>query len=105
MFRPVEETPKKTETGGVRGKVKLKADPSLLADLQTPEPEKSDTSVVGRSGGADKTPDRGGPKPPHTSHNTSGETHSFKELSSHLTWQSKGYVQVWNVSYSFKVTI
>ncbi|XP_043971580.1 MICAL-like protein 2 [Gambusia affinis] len=82
--KPVEETPKKTETGGVRGKVKLKADPSLLADLQTPEPEKSDTSVVGRSGGADKTPDRGGPKPPHTSHNTSAS-----ENESPGAWRSK----------------
>ncbi|XP_032419551.1 MICAL-like protein 2 [Xiphophorus hellerii] len=82
--KPLEETPKKTETGGVRGKVKLKADPSLLADLQTPEPEKSATSAAGRSGGADKTPDRGGLKPPQTSHNTSAS-----ENESPGAWRSK----------------
>ncbi|XP_008434791.1 protein-methionine sulfoxide oxidase mical2b [Poecilia reticulata] len=79
--KPLEETPKKTETGGVRGKVKLKADLSLLADLQTPEPDKSS---AGRCGGADKTPDRGGLKPPQTSHNTSAS-----EKESPGAWRSK----------------
>lgn len=72
VFRPHEEMPKKKETGTVSGKVKLRADPSLLADLQTPEPEKPVISSVSRSGGAVKTPDRGGLKPPKTSPNTSG---------------------------------
>ncbi|KAM4750164.1 protein-methionine sulfoxide oxidase mical2b [Anableps anableps] len=78
-----EETPKK-ETGVVRGKVKLKPDPSLLADLQTPEPEKHVTSSVSQSGGADKTPDSGGLKPPKGSPNT-----SVSEKESPGAWRSK----------------
>ncbi|MED6239216.1 hypothetical protein ATANTOWER_003497, partial [Ataeniobius toweri] len=78
-----EETPKK-ETGGVRGRVKLKADPSLLADLQIPEPEKPVTSSISWSGGADKTPDRGGLKPPKTSPNI-----SVSENASPTDWRSK----------------
>uniref|UniRef100_A0A3Q2QY48 Mical-like 2b n=1 Tax=Fundulus heteroclitus TaxID=8078 RepID=A0A3Q2QY48_FUNHE len=81
--RPQEETPKK-ETGGVGGRVKLKANPSLLADLLAPEPEKP-VSISGSQGGsAEKTPDRGGLKPPKTSPNT-----SVSEKESPADWRSK----------------
>lgn len=82
--QPQEEMPRKKETGTVSGKVKLKADPSLLADLQTPEPEKPVISSVSRSGGAIKTPDRGGLKPLKTSPNT-----SVSENESPADWRSK----------------
>ncbi|XP_061576268.1 protein-methionine sulfoxide oxidase mical2b isoform X2 [Cololabis saira] len=60
------QTPKK-EPVGVRAKVKLKVDPSILADLQFPEPQSSAPGPGGRSGLMEKTPDRGGLKPGRTS--------------------------------------
>ncbi|XP_047435018.1 MICAL-like protein 2 [Mugil cephalus] len=56
------ETPTK-ETGSVRGKVKLKANPALLGDLYSTDPPSSTTSPAGWSGLAAKTPDRGASKP------------------------------------------
>ncbi|XP_024859910.1 protein-methionine sulfoxide oxidase mical2b isoform X1 [Kryptolebias marmoratus] len=47
------ETPKK-ETKGVRGRLRLKADPTILADLELQEPRKSSRSPVGLRGPADK---------------------------------------------------
>ncbi|KAM4604345.1 MICAL-like protein 2 isoform 2-T2 [Polymixia lowei] len=54
--------PSKKETGGVRGRVKLKADPSLLADLQTPSITTT-PAPASRSGLPDRTPDKRSPKP------------------------------------------
>ncbi|KAM4595659.1 protein-methionine sulfoxide oxidase mical2b isoform 2-T2 [Fundulus diaphanus] len=81
--RPQEETPKK-ETGGIGGRVKLKANPSLLADLLAPEPETPVSSPGSQGGSAEKTPDRGGLKPPKTSPNT-----SVSENECPADWRSK----------------
>lgn len=60
---------------GVKGRVKLKADPLLLADLQTPDPNDSAPSPGPIKGLKAITQDRGASKPGSTSHNTSGENH------------------------------
>ncbi|XP_078131650.1 MICAL-like protein 2 [Sander vitreus] len=63
------ETPKR-ETEGVRVRMKLKADPSILADLQTPTDTRT-PSPADRSGLVAKTPDKGASKPGNESPNTS----------------------------------
>lgn len=65
------ETPKR-ETEGVRGRVRLKADKSLLADMHTPDPPNRAPSPASKSGLRARTPDRGAPKPGSASPNTSG---------------------------------
>ncbi|CAK6972993.1 protein-methionine sulfoxide oxidase mical2b [Scomber scombrus] len=56
------ETPKR-ETEGVRGRVKLKADPSLLADFHpASDPPSSAPSPASRSGLGARTPERGSSK-------------------------------------------
>ncbi|XP_037546299.1 MICAL-like protein 2 [Nematolebias whitei] len=77
------ETTKK-ETGGVRGRVRLRADPSILADLQPQEPQKPSFSPLGQKGLADRTPDRGGLHLDKTSPNT-----SVSENESPADWRSK----------------
>ncbi|XP_070776803.1 protein-methionine sulfoxide oxidase mical2b isoform X2 [Enoplosus armatus] len=77
------ETPKR-ETGGVRGRVKLKVDPSILADLQTPDPPNSAPSPASRSGLRARTPDRGATKPGIASPNTPAS-----ENESPADWRSK----------------
>ena len=61
LLRPADMvTPKKETDGGKKGRVKLKADPSILADLGTtfdPPTPSSRTALWG------KTPDKGSPKP------------------------------------------
>ncbi|GAA6221666.1 MICAL-like protein 2 [Lates japonicus] len=64
------ETPKR-EMEGIRGRVKLRADPSLLADLQSPDTPSTAPSPASRSGVRTRTPDRGGPKPGSPLSNTS----------------------------------
>ncbi|KAM3864614.1 protein-methionine sulfoxide oxidase mical2b [Diretmus argenteus] len=56
--KPSQVEPPKKETEGVRGRVKLKADPSLLADMRTPSP--TPTSASRRSLNANGTK----PEPP-----------------------------------------
>lgn len=77
------ETPKR-ETEGVRGRVKLKVDPSLLADLQTPETRNPAPSPASSSGLRARTPDRGASKPSSASPNTSAS-----ETESPADWRSK----------------
>ncbi|XP_029949922.1 mucin-12-like isoform X2 [Salarias fasciatus] len=56
------ETPKKP-TEGVRGRVKLKVDPSILADLHPPgDPSRTSPSPSGRGEPRARTPERGGTK-------------------------------------------
>lgn len=64
------ETPKR-ETEAVRGRKKLKADPSLLADLQTPDTTSSGLSPASRTGSRARTPDRATIQPCSISPNTS----------------------------------
>ncbi|KAM6939832.1 protein-methionine sulfoxide oxidase mical2b [Xenentodon cancila] len=78
------ETPKR-DTEGVREKVKLKVDRSILADLQFQEPQSSAHSPVGRSGLSEKTPDRGGLKPGRTSPITTGAS----DNESPADWRSR----------------
>nr|XP_046228291.1 protein-methionine sulfoxide oxidase mical2b isoform X2 [Scatophagus argus] len=54
---PQVETPKR-EPQGVRGRVRLKADPSLLADLQNPDTTSPASSPGNRTGLGTRTPDR-----------------------------------------------
>ncbi|KAM7394598.1 hypothetical protein PAMP_021389 [Pampus punctatissimus] len=78
------ETPK-SETEAVRGRVKLRANPSLLADLHpspTQDASNSAPSPAGRSGLRARTPERGGSKPETASPNTS-------ENESPVDWRSK----------------
>ncbi|XP_076584484.1 protein-methionine sulfoxide oxidase mical2b isoform X2 [Chaetodon auriga] len=77
------ETPKR-ETEGVRGRVKLKVDPSLLTDLQSPDPPNPAPSPASRSGLRARTPDRGPSKPGSASANTSAS-----ESESPADWRSK----------------
>ncbi|XP_028305355.1 MICAL-like protein 2 isoform X2 [Gouania willdenowi] len=65
--QPQTEKPK--ETLGVRGRVRLKADPSILSDLHLPNLPSS--TSPSRGGHRVKTPDRGGPKPGSESLSTS----------------------------------
>lgn len=65
------ETPKR-EAGALKGRVKLKADSSILSDLQSLDATNSAPVAVGKSGA--KTPDRGGFKPGSASPNNSGES-------------------------------
>ncbi|XP_041839308.1 protein-methionine sulfoxide oxidase mical2b isoform X2 [Melanotaenia boesemani] len=74
------ETPKR-ETEGGRGRVKLKADPAILADLHVPEPKNSAHSPAGKCGHADKTPNL---KPGRASPNT-----SVSDNESPADWRSK----------------
>ncbi|CAJ1053901.1 MICAL-like protein 2 isoform X2 [Xyrichtys novacula] len=77
---PQEETPK-TETKKVRGRVKLKADRSLLEDLQTPEPP----VPTSRSGLWARSPERGGgSKPSSVSPNRSASENECP-----ADWRSK----------------
>ncbi|KAM9770438.1 protein-methionine sulfoxide oxidase mical2b [Menidia menidia] len=78
-----EETPKK-ETGAVRGRVRLKVDPSILADLQPVKARSPARSPVSRNGNTDRTPERGGLRPGSTSPNT-----SVSENESPADWRSK----------------
>ncbi|KAM9363929.1 protein-methionine sulfoxide oxidase mical2b [Symphorus nematophorus] len=80
---PQVETPKR-ETEGVRGRVKLRADPSLLADLQTPDPPSSAPSPASRGGLRARSPDRGATKPRSASPSTSAS-----ENESPADWRSK----------------
>ncbi|XP_030278243.1 MICAL-like protein 2 isoform X2 [Sparus aurata] len=66
----VVETPKK-EPEVVRGRVKLRVDSSLLADLHSPDTRKSSPSPSSRSGLRARTPERGATKPGTASPNTS----------------------------------
>lgn len=71
------ETPKK-ETEGVRGKVKLKVDPSLLADLQNPNQEEAGPVPVPWRPQS-RTPDPGATKASSRSPDTSGFSPSAVE--------------------------
>ncbi|KAM7419696.1 hypothetical protein PAMA_016671 [Pampus argenteus] len=78
------ETPK-SETEVARGRVKLRANPSLLADLHPSPPQdapNSGPSPAGRSGLRARTPERGGSKPDTASPNTS-------DNESPVGWRSK----------------
>ncbi|XP_027139212.1 protein-methionine sulfoxide oxidase mical2b isoform X2 [Larimichthys crocea] len=77
------ETPKR-ETEGVRGRVKLKADKSLLTDMYTPDPPNRAPSPVSKSGLRARTPDRGASKPGSASPNI-----SVSEKESPADWRSK----------------
>ncbi|XP_071359567.1 protein-methionine sulfoxide oxidase mical2b [Trachinotus anak] len=77
------ETPKR-ETGGVRGRVKLKADRSILDDLQPLDTPSSAPSPASRSGLRARSPDRGGLKPGSASPNTSAS-----ENESPADWRSR----------------
>ncbi|XP_029981935.1 MICAL-like protein 2 [Sphaeramia orbicularis] len=80
------ETPQK-EPEWVRGRVKLRADPSILADLPTPPTAgapNSGQSPSSRSGLTVRTPDRGGVKPRSSSPNTSAS-----ENESPADWRSR----------------
>ncbi|XP_044043744.1 MICAL-like protein 1 isoform X2 [Siniperca chuatsi] len=77
------ETPKR-ETEGVRGRVKLKVDPALLADLQTLDTPNSAPTPASRSGLRARTPDRDASKPGSGSPNTSAS-----ENESPVYWKSK----------------
>ncbi|CAB1454978.1 unnamed protein product [Pleuronectes platessa] len=77
------ETPKK-ETGGVRGRVKLKANPSLLADLMPVDPPTSTPTPTSRGGLRTRTPERGDPKPRSPS-----PSPSASEKESPADWRSK----------------
>lgn len=77
------ETPKK-ETEGVRGRVRLKPDPSILADFQIPTDTRT-PSPSGKSGVRARTPDRGSPKPGRASPNTSASENN----ESPADWRSK----------------
>uniref|UniRef100_A0A1A8PC86 MICAL-like 2 n=2 Tax=Nothobranchius rachovii TaxID=451742 RepID=A0A1A8PC86_9TELE len=72
------ETPRK-EPEGVRGRVKLRADPSILSDLQPQKPAFSPRRL------GERTPERGGLKPGKASPNTSG----VSENESPADWRSK----------------
>lgn len=75
----VVETPKK-EPEVVRGRVKLRVDSSLLADLHAPDTRKSSPSPSSRSGLRARTPERGATKPGTASPNTSGRTRTLHTL-------------------------
>ncbi|KAI3353430.1 hypothetical protein L3Q82_019957, partial [Scortum barcoo] len=81
---PQEETPKR-ETEGIRGRVKLRANPSLLADLQTPDTTSTAPSPAVKTGLRTRTPERGGAsKPGSAAPNT-----SVSENQSPADWRSK----------------
>lgn len=73
VSRPIEvETPKK-EAGGIRGRVKLKADKSILADLPLLDtPNSTQISAQNRTGPRARTPDKGPSKPGSSSTSTAG---------------------------------
>lgn len=77
------ETPKKEPEAG-RGRVRLKADRSILADLVSPEPPKPAPVPASRTGLGAKTPERGDTKPRSASPNTSAA-----ENESPADWRSK----------------
>ncbi|XP_041789743.1 protein-methionine sulfoxide oxidase mical2b [Chelmon rostratus] len=77
------ETPKR-ETEGVRGRVKLKVNPSLLTDLQSPDPPNHAPSPASRTGLRARTPDSGASKPGSASANTPAS-----ENESPADWRSK----------------
>ncbi|XP_008296591.1 MICAL-like protein 2 [Stegastes partitus] len=76
------ETPKR-ETEGVRGRVRLKADRSILDDLGSLDPPKPAPSPASKGGLRTRTPDRGESKPSSTSPNTSAS-----ENESPADWRS-----------------
>ncbi|KAF3687943.1 MICAL-like protein 2 Junctional Rab13-binding protein Molecule interacting with CasL-like 2 [Channa argus] len=78
-----EETPKR-DTGAVKGRVKLKADPSLLADFRAPEAPNTPPSPASRSGLEAKSPDRGGAKPVSAPANISAS-----EKESPVDWRTR----------------
>ncbi|XP_029315184.1 MICAL-like protein 1 [Cottoperca gobio] len=84
---PQVETPKR-ETEGVRGRVRLRADPSILADLHTLTDTRTPSPV---SSGAlrARTPDRGASKPDTASSNTSENKESPADWRSKLKPVSK----------------
>ncbi|XP_029365115.1 MICAL-like protein 2 [Echeneis naucrates] len=77
------ETPKR-EPGGVRGRVRLKVDPSILADLQPVDTPNSAPSPAGGTGPRARTPDRGAPRPAGASPNTPAS-----EKESPADWRSR----------------
>ncbi|XP_036949298.1 protein-methionine sulfoxide oxidase mical2b isoform X2 [Acanthopagrus latus] len=79
----VVETPKR-EPEAVRGRVKLRVDSSLLADLHTPDTRTSSLSPASGSGPRARTPERGASKPGAASPST---TASEKE--SPADWRLK----------------
>ncbi|XP_031719039.1 MICAL-like protein 2 [Anarrhichthys ocellatus] len=80
---PQVETPKK-ETGGVRGRKVLRADPSILADLVTPTDNRT-PSPASRSGLRARTPDREASKPGSASPNSS----ALENKASPADWRSR----------------
>ncbi|XP_026215845.1 protein-methionine sulfoxide oxidase mical2b [Anabas testudineus] len=77
------ETPKR-ETGGVKGRVKLKADQSILTDLQSLDTPNSAPGPASKTGLGAKTPDGGGLKPASVSPNNSAS-----ENKTPADWRSK----------------
>ncbi|XP_030593378.1 protein-methionine sulfoxide oxidase mical2b isoform X2 [Archocentrus centrarchus] len=77
------ETPKK-ETGGVGGRVKLKVNSAILADLQPADPTNSSGSTSGQTGLRTRTADSAASKTGSTSPNT-----SVRETESPADWRSK----------------
>ncbi|XP_068607339.1 protein-methionine sulfoxide oxidase mical2b [Brachionichthys hirsutus] len=77
------DAPKK-ETEAVRGRMRLKADPALLADLRAPDRTKTSPSPTHRSGVRTRTPERGGVKPGGASPNASAS-----ESESPADWRLK----------------
>ncbi|XP_078138775.1 protein-methionine sulfoxide oxidase mical2b isoform X3 [Centroberyx gerrardi] len=85
--KPSQVEPPKKETEGVRGRVKLKVDPSILADMQTPFMDNSNATPTppSRSGLGARTPDKGSAKPTSASSNTAASENS----DSPADWRSK----------------
>ncbi|XP_020499923.2 MICAL-like protein 2 isoform X1 [Labrus bergylta] len=81
------ETPKK-EKEGDRGRVRLRlrADPSILADLQTPETPNSAPTLAGTSGLGARTPDPSGSKSNSVSPNRSAAS---ENKDTPADWRSK----------------
>ncbi|KAM9857034.1 uncharacterized protein ACBR49_000709 [Aulostomus maculatus] len=85
------ETPKK-ETAGVQGRVRLKVNPSILADLQPPanaDNQNSGLSPTSWSEPRARTPERGGAQPGSTPANTSASDESPADWRSRLKPVSK----------------
>ncbi|CAN9510596.1 unnamed protein product [Ophioblennius macclurei] len=82
------ETPKKP-TGCIRRKVKLKVDPSILADLRPSDPSATSQNPSGQSELSVKTTEKGGPKSASASPNPSGSAPTVAEKESPADWRSK----------------
>nr|XP_020443049.1 MICAL-like protein 2 isoform X2 [Monopterus albus] len=76
-------TPKR-EPGAARVRVRLKADPTILADLKSPDSSSNAPTPAVRSGLGDRTPDKAGSHPGGASPNTSAS-----EKKSPADWRSK----------------